>query len=262
MVGLTFTREDGGPYRVLALGCHADDIEIGCGGTLLRLAEAYAGLEVLWIVLSAEGERVAEARRSAEAFLAGVAHRTVIVRTFRDGFFPYLGCDVKIFFEELKGDFAPHLIFTHMGSDLHQDHRMVAELTWSTFRNNLILEYEIPKYDGDRGTPNVFCELTEDQCRRKVGMLLEHFPSQRSRHWFTEDLFLSLLRLRGMEARSSTNYAEAFSCRKLVLEPGAPVPEARAGGHPAASGSENGNGGLRTPAQAGRSAGPAEPAQK
>jgi LmbE family N-acetylglucosaminyl deacetylase len=220
VLGLTLTRHGADPYRVLALGCHADDIEIGCGGTLLRLAEAYPALEVVWVVLSADGERAEEARRSAEHFLDGVANPTIVVRSFRDGFFPYCGTDIKEFLEELKGGFAPDLIFTHMGTDLHQDHRMLAELTWSTFRNHFILEYEIPKYDGERGTPNVFCELTEAQCRRKVRMLLAHFATQRGKHWFTEDLFIALLRLRGMEARSSTDYAEAFSCRKLVLEPG------------------------------------------
>jgi LmbE family N-acetylglucosaminyl deacetylase len=206
-----------GPARVLAIGCHADDIELGCGGTLLSLVERRPELEVTWLVLGAEGARADEARASADAFLEGAGAKTVIVEGFRDGFFPYLGPAVKDRFEELKRDLSPDLIFTHVGIDLHQDHRLVSELTWNTFRNHLILEYEIPKYDADLTAPNLYVPLSEELVRRKVELLLEHFPSQRDKHWFTEDLFRGLMRLRGMEASSPTRFAEAYRCRKLVL---------------------------------------------
>ena len=207
----------GGPARVLAIGCHADDIEIGCGGTLLALAERRPDVEVTWLVLSANGARGEEARASAAAFLAGVPASKVVVEGFRDGFFPYLGPAVKERFEALKQEVSPDLIFTHAGIDLHQDHRLVSELTWNTFRDHLILEYEVPKYDADLTAPNVYVPLTEALLMRKVELLLEHFPSQRGKHWFTDDLFRGLARLRGMEANSPTRFAEAFRCRKLVL---------------------------------------------
>src|SRR5205807_4719722 len=185
-----------GPARVLAIGCHADDIEIGCGGTLLALAERRPDVEVTWLVLSANGARGEEARASAEAFLSGLeTPPRVLLETFRDGFFPYLGGAVKDRFEALKGEVSPELVFTHVGIDLHQDHRLVSELTWNTFRDHLILEYEIPKYDADLTAPNVYVPLGPDVLQRKVDLLLEHFPSQRGKHWFTEDLFRSLARV-------------------------------------------------------------------
>lgn len=168
-----------------------------------------------WVVLSAEGEREQEARASAESFLGGRA--TLVARSFRESFFPYVGGEIKEFFEELRRDVEPDVVFTHAGTDLHQDHRLAAELTWNTFRDHLILEYEIPKYDGDLGSPNVFVPLSEQIVARKVELLLEHFPSQRRKHWFTEDLFRATMRLRGMEANSPTSFAEGFRCRKLVL---------------------------------------------
>jgi LmbE family N-acetylglucosaminyl deacetylase len=206
-----------GPLRVLAIGSHADDIELGCGGTLLALAGGGAELEVTWVVLGADGARADEARSSAGAFLTDAAAATIVVEAFRDGFFPYVGGSVKERFEALKAEVSPDVIFTHTGGDLHQDHRLVAELTWNTFRDHLILEYEIPKYDADLGQPNVYFPLPEAVVDRKISLLLEHFPSQRSRHWFTDDLFRALMRLRGMEGNSPTRYAEAFRCRKLVL---------------------------------------------
>jgi LmbE family N-acetylglucosaminyl deacetylase len=197
--------------RVLAIGSHADDIEIGCGGTLLRLAQEVETLELHWVVLSAEGERADEARAGAAAFGAEAE-----VLGFRDAFFRY-GGEVKEFFEELKGRVEPDLVFTHHDADRHQDHRLVAELTWNTFRDHLILEYEIPKYDGDLGAPNVFFQLPEDVARRKVELLLDSFPSQREKRWFTEDLFMGLMRLRGMECNAPSGLAEAFYARKLSL---------------------------------------------
>jgi LmbE family N-acetylglucosaminyl deacetylase len=205
------------PLTVLAIGSHADDIEIGCGGTILSLAQGGRDLSVHWVVLGAHGERADEARTSAEAFLAGAARTEIEVEGFRDAFFPY-GGEVKEFFEDLKARVTPDLILTHHGSDLHQDHRLVAELTWNTFRNHLILEYEVPKYDGDLGSPQVFAHLDEETCRRKVELLLDSFPSQGERAWFTEDLFFALLRLRGMESNSPSGLAEAFYGRKVALE--------------------------------------------
>ncbi len=216
MLKLQLSSEAQRSLRVLAIGSHADDIEIGCGGTLLDLAETNPKLEVHWVVLSADEERAKEARSSAEAFLERAAETEIVVESFRDAFFPY-GGEVKEFFEELKTRITPDVILTHHGSDLHQDHRLVAELTWNTFRDHLILEYEVPKYDGDLGSPNVFVHLDEETCRRKVELILRSFPSQRQRPWFTEDLFLALMRLRGMESNSPSGFAEAFYGRKLVV---------------------------------------------
>jgi LmbE family N-acetylglucosaminyl deacetylase len=208
---------EGERLRVLALGCHSDDIEIGAGGTLLRLQEAVPELEVHWVVFSAHGSRRDEARASAEGMLGEVADLRVDLHAFRDGYFPYQGADVKDVFEELKSLPAPDLILTHHRQDLHQDHRLLCELTWNTFRDHLVLEYEIPKYDGDLGHPNLFVAVEERHCRRKVELLMTHFATQRDKHWFTEDLFLGLMRLRGAECRSPTGFAEAFHGRKLVV---------------------------------------------
>jgi LmbE family N-acetylglucosaminyl deacetylase len=203
--------------RVLAIGCHADDIEIGCGGTLLRLAAIYPEAEVLWVVLTAGAARADEARRSSADFTAGFGSARVLLGGFRDGFLPYEGGAVKEFFEALKDEIVPDVIFTHQRGDLHQDHRLACELTWNTFRDHLVLEYEIPKYDGDLGAPNVFVHLDEPTVNRKIELLLAHFGSQSDRRWFTDDLFRALLRLRGMESNSPSGQAEAFYSRKLVL---------------------------------------------
>ena len=207
------------PRRVLAIGCHADDIEIGCGGTLLTLAKSTPGLEVHWVVLAARGARGAEAKASAEAFLAGIAEARVEMHEFRDGFLPYVGGEVKEVFEDLKGRVDPQIVLTHASYDLHQDHRLACELTWNTFRNHLILEYEIPKVDGDLGRPNVFVPLTAAIAEQKLALLEQHFPSQSGKHWFDHDTFLGLMRLRGMEAVAPERLAEAFTCRKLVVAP-------------------------------------------
>jgi LmbE family N-acetylglucosaminyl deacetylase len=204
--------------RILVLGAHADDIEIGCGGTLLSLQRAHE-LEITWVVLGAEGVREEEARASAAAFLAGAASNSVECRSFRDGFFPYVGGEVKDVFEDLKSRIVPDLILTHARHDLHQDHRLVCELTWNTWRDHLILEYEIPKYDGDLGRPNLFVPLPADVAHEKTRLLESSFASQREKHWFDEELFLGLMRVRGMESRSASGYAEAFVARKLSLEP-------------------------------------------
>jgi LmbE family N-acetylglucosaminyl deacetylase len=202
--------------RVLAIGCHADDIEIGCGGTLLALTRSRPALRVTWVVLAASGSRAEEARESASAFLADATHADVRVLELRESFLPYIGGEVKEAFETLK-DVEPDLILTHTRHDLHQDHRLACELTWNTFRNHLILEYEIPKYDGDVGVPNVFVPLEDEVVDAKVELIARHFPSQLGKHWFDEELLRALMRLRGME--SATRYAEAFTCRKLSLVP-------------------------------------------
>jgi len=205
--------------RVLAVGCHADDIEIGCGGTLLTLVAANPGLEVDWVVLAAPGERGGEARASAAAFLADAGAARVEVHGFRDGFLPYVGAEVKDVFEDLKRRVDPQIVFTHASYDFHQDHRVACELSWNTFRNHLILEYEIPKYDGDLGRPNVFVPLSQEVVDRKLDLLEEHFPTQVGKHWFDRETFVGLMRLRGMEAVASSRFAEAFTSRKVVLEP-------------------------------------------
>lgn len=196
---------------VLAVGAHADDIELGCGGTLLHLARAVPELDLTWVVLSAAGSR----RDEAEAGARALGATTVEIRDFEDAFFSY-GRDVKDYFETLKR-FEPDVVLTHTDNDRHQDHRLVCELTWNTFRDHLILEYEIPKYDGDLGSPTVFVPLDESIAAAKVEALLRSFPSQASKPWFDESLFRALLRLRGMECRSPSGLAEAFYARKLVL---------------------------------------------
>lgn len=216
MLGLLLDRPHAAPIRVLAIGAHPDDIEIGCGGTIMRLVQRGAVAEVCWVVLSGSRERADEAQRSAKALLGDVARSQIIVRDFADGFFPYDGREIKQCFEALK-DFSPDLIFTHQSRDLHQDHRLSCELTWNTFRDHLILEYEVPKYDGDMGRPNTFVPLDEDLCRCKLSHLMTYFVSQVPKHWFKEDLFSGLLRLRGMECNSPTSFAEAFYCRKAML---------------------------------------------
>ena len=205
------------PKRVLALGAHADDIEIGCGGTLLRMAADNPDLEVKWVVFCAPGEREREARTSAAAFLQGVASAEVVVKSHRDGFLPYSGAAVKDEFEELKRGFTPELVLTHYREDRHQDHRLISDLTWNTWRNHLILEYEIPKYDGDFGSPNLFVPLPEVTVDRKIVLARQHFPSQAGKHWFTADLLKAVPRIRGMECAAPSGYAEAFYCRKAIL---------------------------------------------
>jgi LmbE family N-acetylglucosaminyl deacetylase len=205
--------------RVLCLGAHSDDIEIGCGGTVLSLAESYENVELWWVVFSGGGVRKQEASNSAEALLKPVRQKEIIIRTFRESFFFAELAEIKEFFEEVKERFQPDLIFTHYRNDLHQDHRVISDLTWNTFRHHLILEYEIPKYDGDLGSPNVFVNLDE-RCRQlKVQHIMHHFGSQLHRHWFTEDTFFALMRLRGVESGGESTHAEGFYCRKLVITP-------------------------------------------
>ncbi len=203
------------PKTVLCLGAHSDDIEIGCGGTLLKLIAENPGLRVVWVVFSGEQTRVEEATSSANDFLEGCCEREVIVKGFRDSYFPYQGEAIKDFFHALSKEVQPDLVFTHRKEDAHQDHRTLADFTWCTFRNHMILEYEIPKFEGDLGKPNVFVPLTTEQCQTKVDLLMQHFASQRSKNWFTRETFDAMHRLRGLECVS--DYAEAFTVRKLTI---------------------------------------------
>jgi len=203
--------------RVLCLGAHADDIEIGCGGLILHLIDSVESLAVDWVVFSASGTREREARRSAKLFLKGVRKKRIVVKHFRDGFFPYEGAQIKKVFEGLKRTVVPDLVLTHYRDDRHQDHRVLSDLAWNTFRDHWILEYEVPKFDGDLGTPNCFVPLDRARCDRKVEHLQAAFGSQRDKHWFTGETFLGLMRLRGMECRAPGGYAEAFYGRKIVI---------------------------------------------
>jgi LmbE family N-acetylglucosaminyl deacetylase len=209
----------GAGLRVLAIGCHCDDIEIGCGGTILKLIDEGAVSEIRWIVLSGDGARRDEARRSAEAMLAGAPAAEVILHDFPDGFFPYDGQRVKDFFEARKIEFSPDVVFTHQRNDLHQDHRLCSELTWNTFRDHLILEYEVPKWDADLGRPGLYVPLEEEVAEQKLDLLLRHFPSQSGKHWYDTDTFRGLMRLRGLECAAPSRYAEAFNAPKLVMAP-------------------------------------------
>jgi len=206
-----------GSLNILCLGAHSDDIEIGCGGTILQLSEKYPNCVFHWVVFSAIGVREAEAKDALSRFVPTGRLKGLMLKNFPDAFMPFMGAEVKRVFEELKGAVSPDLIFTHNRKDAHQDHRLLSELTWNTFRDHLILEYEIPKYDGDLGQPNVFVPLEAEACERKINYIWDSFASQRSKPWFRQDTFLSLMRLRGMECNASSGYAEAFYCRKLVL---------------------------------------------
>ena len=216
MIKLNLDLTSGRELEVLCLGCHSDDIEIGCGGAILQLAERYPTCKFHWVVFSASGVRETEARRAADLF-AGTRLKAPVLKTFPDGFMPYVGAEIKTIFEKELKQIHPDLIFTHHGKDAHQDHRLISELTWNTFRNHFILEYEIPKYDGDMGQPSVFFPLEAELCERKTLYLMDAFQSQHSKGWFRRDTFLSLMRLRGMECNAASGYAEAFYCRKLLL---------------------------------------------
>lgn len=217
MLSLKIPEGGSTPFKILCLGSHSDDIEIGCGGTILRLLTEVRKIDVTWIVLASNVDREKEARNSAAQFLDRAAKKNVIVKSFRDGFFPFDGAQIKNCFEQEIKPISPDLVFTHNRKDAHQDHRLVAELTWNTFRNHLILEYEIPKYDGDMGQPNFFVPLDQEICDSKIRYLMDGFETQRSKAWFARETFLGLMRLRGMECVAASGYAEAFYCRKVVV---------------------------------------------
>lgn len=207
----------GETLNLLCLGAHSDDIEIGAGGTILGWIESGVRLRVTWCVLSAAGPRAEEAKASAQAFLDGAADTGLRLAEFRDGFFPYQGGDIKSWMEELKTGVEPDVILTHRHDDAHQDHRELCRLTWNTFRDHVILEYEIPKWDGDLGRPNLYAPLSRATLARKLDLLQAHFASQRSKDWFDPEIFSGLARLRGMECRAPERYAEGFVMRKGLL---------------------------------------------
>jgi LmbE family N-acetylglucosaminyl deacetylase len=219
------------PLSLLCLGAHCDDIEIGCGGAILRLLAERPGSEVHWVVLASNAEREAEARASAAEFLAGAARSHVIVKSFRESYFPFIGAEIKDFFEELKATFkdrgqrkgdgkataGPDVVLTHHLQDRHQDHRTVAELTWNSFRDHLVAEYEIPKFEGDLGRPNLFVPLPESTARRKIALIMRYFRSQGSRRWFRPETFEAVMRIRGIECNAPEGLAEAFHLSKLTV---------------------------------------------
>jgi LmbE family N-acetylglucosaminyl deacetylase len=205
------------PLVILCLGAHCDDIEIGCGATLLRLLAERPGSTVHWTVLASTPEREREARSSAEAFLADAPKSVVTINSFRESYFPYVAADIKDAFEGLKASVSPDLIFTHRRRDEHQDHRTVAELTWNTFRDHAIAEYEIPKYEGDLGHPNLYVPLSTEVAERKIDLLFEHFTSQLGRSWFRKETFRGMMAVRGVECNAKSGFAEAFHVRKIVI---------------------------------------------
>jgi LmbE family N-acetylglucosaminyl deacetylase len=216
MIELPLRRDPNTPLEILCLGAHSDDIEIGCGGTVLKLATSYPATVFRWVVFSCGDEtRANEARKGADLFLARVTKKRIDVEWFRESFFPYSGAPIKEYFEMIKSGPVPDLVFTHYRFDLHQDHKLISDLTWNTFRDSLILEYEIPKWDGDLGTPNCYVALGEDIVERKIASICDAFPSQAAKQWFGAETFRALMRLRGVEA--NTRYAEAFHARKLSL---------------------------------------------
>ena len=202
---------------VLCLGAHPDDIEIGCGGTILRLIEELPKATFDWIVFSGNEERSKEATDGAKLFLKNASVEKIDVQNFRESYFPFIGAKIKDYFRKLEVELSPDIVLTHYEGDAHQDHRVVSDLTWNTFRNHFILEYEIPKYDGDFGNPNLYFHLTKSQVKRKVDALCHVFQTQKEKPWFDEEIFRSILRIRGMESISPSKYAEAFYCRKIFF---------------------------------------------
>lgn len=215
MLKLNFSKNK--KIKILCLGAHSDDIEIGCGATLLKFQEEFFDLDILWVVFSGNEIRGKEALRSANEFLRKTKLKKTSILNFKESYFPFIGDKIKDSFENIKNKFSPDLIFTHYRDDAHQDHRLICELTWNTFRNHLILEYEIPKYDGDLGTPNLFVSIDKKQLEKKIELIFNNFKSQSEKGWFSPSTFRGLLRLRGIESNSKTGYAEGFYCRKIIL---------------------------------------------
>jgi LmbE family N-acetylglucosaminyl deacetylase len=217
MLRLAPSPPNGRGLELLCLGAHSDDLEIGCSGTVLQWLDDLCIDRITWVVLSGSGDRACEAEHSARALLARRTDFSLKTQSFRDGYFPYTAAPIKDFFESLKTEVQPDIVLTHYREDRHQDHRLVSDLTYNTFRDQLVLEYEVMKRDGDIGQPNTYVAVDESNVDRKVEHLMSHFGSQRDRSWFSEDAFRGLMRLRGIEARSESGHAEAFYCRALVL---------------------------------------------
>lgn len=218
MISLSPLLDGNIPLRILCLGAHSDDIEIGCGGSLLQLCSSGRPVDLRWVVFSGNRSRADEANRSADYFLATAPSKQVDLHDFKDGFFPEEWAAIKGTFEDLKKSFEPDIVFTHFRDDLHQDHQIISQLTKNTFRNHFVLEYEIPKYDGDMGSPDFYIPLTDAAAKAKAAALMEYFGSQKTKHWFCEELFLGLMRIRGMECCAPSGYAEGFYARKVCME--------------------------------------------
>jgi LmbE family N-acetylglucosaminyl deacetylase len=212
---LRLTKPADTPYTILCLGAHCDDIEIGCGGTILKLLEQCENTDVHWIVFSSDATRAVEAQESAAVLLKQARSKTIVIKNFRNSFFPHTAADIKESFEDLKERISPDLVLTHCRGDLHQDHRVISDLTWNTFRDHLILEYEIPKYDADLGSPNLFVSLEERLAKKKITHIIDAFRSQKQKHWFDAETLSAMLRIRGVE--SCSRYAEGFYCRKMLV---------------------------------------------
>lgn len=217
MLRVSLDSEHDRPLSLLCLGAHSDDVEIGCGGTVLRLLDEHPGTHVTWVVFSASDDREAEARASAAAFLAGAGSADVIVHRFKESYFPTAVAEIKDEFERLKSSIEPDLVLTHRRADRHQDHRTLAELTWNTFRDHLLLEYEIPKFEGDLGHPNLYVPLSTAAAGRKVELLMKHFGTQRNKQWFRAETFNGLMALRAIECNAADGWAEAFHVDKIIL---------------------------------------------
>lgn len=217
MINLNFNQTENSELKILCLGAHCDDIEIGCGGTILKLIEEYSNITIYWVVFSCSEQRAHEATASSNKFLKEVSNKKVIIKNLQDGLLYFQFKELNEYFEQLKQDFSPDLIFTHYRQDKHQDHRLISDFTWNTFRNNLILEYEIPESDGNLGLPNLFVHLNEAVCHRKIQYVMDAFPTKINQQHFTEESFRSILRIRGIESSSPSHYSEAFHCRKIVL---------------------------------------------
>jgi LmbE family N-acetylglucosaminyl deacetylase len=217
MHSITFLNPKKGGLKLLCLGAHCDDIEIGCGGTILKFIEGYDIDQIMWVVFTSDELRREEAHPSAELFLQNVNEKDIRLFNFRDGYLPSVWNEVKNRFESLKSEFSPDMIFTHYRNDLHQDHRVINELTWNTFRDHLIFEYEIPKYDGDLGNPNLFVPLEDGLVKQKKEIILSCFQSQLNKQWLDDALLTSIMRIRGMECASESKFAEAFYNRKMIL---------------------------------------------
>jgi LmbE family N-acetylglucosaminyl deacetylase len=217
MLALTPLPPERTGYEFLCLGAHSDDIEIGCGGTLIRMLRELPVERVTWVVLSGNPVRASETRRAARRILGNRAEVRIVQRDFRESYFPYTAVEIKECFDDLRREVNPDLVFTHYRNDRHQDHQLVSELTYNSFRDHLVLEYEIMKLDGDIGNPNFYVPVDTATVRRKLRVLLECFGSQRDKRWFSEDVFRGLLRLRGVEAGAASGYAEAFYARKMVM---------------------------------------------
>jgi LmbE family N-acetylglucosaminyl deacetylase len=202
---------------ILCLGAHSDDIEIGCGGTILRLLKEVTEAQIYWLVFSAKGNRAKEAHESATSFLSKTKSMTIDIQDFRDSYFPFVGAEIKEYFEKLKDNFNPDIVFTHYHNDAHQDHRLISNLTWNTYRDHFILEYEIPKYDGDLVTPNIYAHIDVPDVDKKISFICAFFKSQKENSWFSQENFRSIMRIRGIESNSQSGYAEAFHCRKAIL---------------------------------------------